>query len=995
MEYAAQPNALKSKTFILLLLALLAIGAGLRIYGAWAYRCEDSSDRGRICLMAKHMSEGVDFPVFGYGFAYLGTLEPGVSALICRLFGCNGFAVNLGTVLFGILLLPIIYLWARDMSGGLAGLTALTSALVGTFGLFFFSFIPRGGYAAPVAFGTLVLWLTGKITWEYRRGRQPAEGWFWLMGFCAGLGWWSDQLIIYALATAALWLTLAVKGRVCNRRFIGGLAAFFIGSAPWWFWNATHGWITLNSAGAIGLRWLPQGLRWLLTDRIYRLLDLPLEFTAANAILPLGLVLVLSTAVGRWIILRRDRSLPAERFHLGVALTMIGISVLIYACTYFASIESERYLLPLIPVFAVLFGHATARLARRIGTLPALIPLGLLLIWQSQVLRKEFKPDDGRSAWEAARQLGSFASAQRLDVVFSQIWEHWISFATDEAAKICDLSVEPYAPYEKAGELAEKYGVLNNTGNPQAFLQAAGGACRETNFGSFRLAYDFHPPLQPVRPWQLHPGIAISDAAGHDLRSALTDRDLDTGWDNRRGNGPLAYLDCILPDSPVIAGIRLRCREGNYPGYCRLLGRHPDQTNWFELKSRDRTTSLFWSGPRWYASGLFYRMELRFHPQTVTALRLDFADDEGNPGIIDIAEVDFLEPLPASDGPGGHSDYFPARLPEIIRSSGVKTVYADRWLSHETHRRLNGAVQTIQPSFMARSVYGLQNTIAEEYADLTRITPETAFLVPAAEAEDNLELLKSCGLQMRATPAGPLTLLTFVPGGWNKANATWPGLQWAGYGLLRLPADRYAKQRAQWLFEQATATNDAAAEPLLDLALAVYPRHEPALQLKAQLLRRQGRNAQTQAADGLIRSSFSPAHPVRIRMANGAILCGYNLEPPAPGASDFRMTYFWTCPPGASRPGLRVFVHFEKDDVLFQDDHDFMAGIAPGYLAYQPYPELFAVERVVRLPSGTPPGHYAISLGLFTPANDRRLTAQTDLPQHDRAVELPTRLYRP
>ena len=37
---------------------------------------------------------------------------------------------------------------------------------------------------------------------------------------------------------------------------------------------------------------------------------------------------------------------------------------------------------------------------------------------------------------------------------------------------------------------------------------------------------------------------------------------------------------------------------------------------------------------------------------------------------------------------------------------------------------------------------------------------------------------------------------------------------------------------------------------LLNLALAAYPRHEPALRLKAQLLRRQGRNAQAQAADG-------------------------------------------------------------------------------------------------------------------------------------------------
>ena len=80
------------------LIALLVIGAAVRLAGAWLFRNPDNPDQGIVALMAKHIAEGLPFPVFFYGQAYLGSLEPVVSALLCRIFGYSGFAVTLGTV---------------------------------------------------------------------------------------------------------------------------------------------------------------------------------------------------------------------------------------------------------------------------------------------------------------------------------------------------------------------------------------------------------------------------------------------------------------------------------------------------------------------------------------------------------------------------------------------------------------------------------------------------------------------------------------------------------------------------------------------------------------------------------------------------------------------------------------------------------------------------------------------------------------------------------
>jgi hypothetical protein len=95
--------------------------------------------------MAKHMAEGVDYPVFFYGQCYMGSLEPAISALFYKILGHSMFAICLGVLLFALGSLILTYCWGRDIGGPAVGLLALALCVVGPDSFFWFSIAPRGG----------------------------------------------------------------------------------------------------------------------------------------------------------------------------------------------------------------------------------------------------------------------------------------------------------------------------------------------------------------------------------------------------------------------------------------------------------------------------------------------------------------------------------------------------------------------------------------------------------------------------------------------------------------------------------------------------------------------------------------------------------------------------------------------------------------------------------------------------------------------------------
>ena len=159
-----------------LALAAFLLGIAARLWGAWAVRFITVPDTAVVGLMARHMAALKEFPIFFYGQAYMGSLEPMASALMVRLLGPTGFAVTLGPVLFAAAALFFLWRWARDAAGPRGGLAALLAGAFGPAVYFQFQTAPRGGYMVALLVDALALWAAARMAARLRAGARQADG---------------------------------------------------------------------------------------------------------------------------------------------------------------------------------------------------------------------------------------------------------------------------------------------------------------------------------------------------------------------------------------------------------------------------------------------------------------------------------------------------------------------------------------------------------------------------------------------------------------------------------------------------------------------------------------------------------------------------------------------------------------------------------------------------------------------------------------------------
>lgn len=203
------------------------------------------------------------------------------------------------------------------------------------------------------------------------------------------------------------------------------------------------------------------------------------------------------------------------------------------------------------------------------------------------------------------------------------------------------------------------------------------------------------------------------------------------------------------------------------------------------------------------------------------------------------------------------------------------------------------------------------------------------------------------------------------------------------------------KQEAQERYENAmmlTNGTPVRQREMLLQALAAYPRHEPALRRLHQLLVAANEPGQAARIQAYLEHAFKPQIPVAVDFGDGVRLLGITTEESscAPG-KQFKMTWFWQCPPAFPYNQWSVFAHF-RGEKTFQGDHQFMAGIPPAAIQYQPFPEIFAVETTITVPADMPAGEYRLWMGLYNSATGVRLAPNTALSTSNNAIELPVSL---
>ncbi|HBA84288.1 MAG TPA: hypothetical protein DCZ95_09370 [Verrucomicrobia bacterium] len=754
------------------------LGLGLRVFKAWTMQCSANPDFGVAALMSKHMAEGLDFPIFFYGQAYMGSLEPAMGALFCRLFGTSGFAVNLGTALTGFFILPLVYLWARDAGGRRAGLAAVLFCLVGSDTTFHYGVAPRGGYMTLMVCGLLTLWLSLRIAVRLSRNESVSVWPYVWLGLAAGLGWWSHQLAVVFFIAAAGVLLLGFRKKMLTHGLLPASLAFLAGSLPWWLWNAAHGWASFGFAGSLGQVSLQAGFQSL-AHQFLNLVELSLSRPVANGFRLMLLVMLIGYFLVKFV-REKWRGIESDRFlpRAGAVAVVLAMTA-VYVTSKYANIPVSRYLLPLYPAVAVMIAVSVGDLLGRFRfpwgwlALAAVIPSHILLL-----PKMTESIDEGTLYWTSAQKLAGALGPLCDGICFGPFTRYWINFATDEKLCVACPPKEHYEPYARRAELAENPAFLDDFHGVRKFLAMTCAQGQSEIMHHALVTYGTTPPPDNWRYVEPSALSDVQDEEGRDFRPAISDYCLDTAW-AARGTNPV-QLTATFDRPRALNGLRFLSPNDRYPGRVTIEGQADGDEAWRRLLDVPQVTDFFWSGPRIMVAGIQYFQEFRFTAPTGGLRRLRLTV-EALPrwGETSLGEILFLEAAPETE------DALPSveQCAEALKQKQIRVLHAPRWLA--------GRIAQVRPDLKIEPLpSALTRTLQDEMRRDSSVpypmavNAVTGLILDERDAPRTRERLAASGLDWTETSLGRYRLLA-VDGSESESGRSL-GLCWTELGCFNV-----------------------------------------------------------------------------------------------------------------------------------------------------------------------------------------------------------------
>ncbi len=970
--------------------ALLLAGLAMRALGAWCYEFTQKADHGIVCLMVKHMLEGQGFPVFYYGQAYLGSLEPAVSAALCGIFRLSPFWINMGTAVVAWAFLPLVYLWGRGAAGRAGGLAALAFCVIGPPTYFQYEGWTYGGYAAIPLLTCAVLVVSLRMLVREMRGERNSHAHFLLLGVIAGLGWWQSPLLIPAFITSALLFLGVMRLRLFTLRLVSGAAGFFLGSLPLWIWNVRHHWQTFDMLSTEHRPAFLDGLRIFYRARLPELLGLTSLPAGIRPVFALLLILLTILAVVRPI--RQFRARSSEKaLHLAAAVGYALLMSVLFTLSHYAKTHALRYILVMIPVLGVLVGAGTAWLIERMRGWLGWLPLLALVALQAAAMPTHFRERAAALAFVAqARECAAFLRTQGIRHVYADYQRyrasHGLNFLLDEEFVFSPPRAEKYRPYKEAMELAAQPAVMNDVMRFNDFLESTRGRAASTNFSGSHEPYDrlslryaIRPPSVPAFPvagseWEGIATAGVSDSAG-----ALADGDYATRWRTPPGAGGKNDLEIRLTHPRRLAGVRLVCPKSDWPEALRVEGWDERQTNWIVLRSDSPCTRYFWSGPRFFWGGDMFRLECRFRPMKTARFKVRVTNPAHH-NRCEIAELQVLEEAKPALPPGkAELD----QLAALIRELGIGRVYADRWEANRLFERFGGRVLlSLEPGVVAEETLPMAMTL----------DGKTALVVREHEVKTTRGALAGRFIPARETAVGPWVVFDFPDATARLPHVREPGLRWVGFGCLAERDGAWAAAAGQTAAAACARQDYASALPLVLRAMERAPDDPSLARIAADCYTGIGNPEAAAECRKQAEQAGFPELAVPARFEHGMELRGITCERRATAGGILPLKLYWRCPRGGRPPGLAVFVHFKVDgQTVFQDDHALLAEEVPD--AAGTWASTQVERRMVAVPAEVPPGEARIELGLvFAGHGGKRLKVKSPFARGKKAVAIPQTL---
>lgn len=764
-------NTRPKRLFKVLSLLALAAGIAARVYGAKLYALNDNMDYAIVVLMAQNIVAGIDFPVFFYGQAYMGSLEPFVSAVLGFVFGPTPFVVCLGTALVASLMLVAVWFVARRIGGYVASFVAVSLCAIGPFGYFHYMASPRGGYALCLLL-TVLLIREGVFLGDVNTpsGRKESLG-FFRTGLLVGLAFWNFWLVAPAVAAAGIMILSRLRLRVLRPSVLApAVFGFMLGSSPWWIWNIRHSWESLDSAAGAEptLHSSLETFKTLLNERLFQVVDFGVEGWVAAAAPGIVLFLIVLPVVALAFNFRARSSSPLRRLAAFVALYSVFLSVF-YVFSEFGTFNTSRYLLPLLPLLAVWIGCGVGHLARMwrggdsatcspnwvsssagvgavLGVLAAAVPLALGLI---SVEAHRSKNSNEKTIYDASRELMSLPSSSHA--MFGEFKYFGVNWATDGKSCLVSPKLWRYHPFLVELENAVSPGVFANMDKFTHFLSSTATSAQIAHVGKYGYIYDAVAPqtlLTPIRADEIE---SVTEKKDREWTDELIDSNGDSyaalipsGRDNE------CSLIVKFRRPTRTAGVRVFVRRDNTLVYSRVWGRSNDSEKWRELSPGSQQREWYWSGSRFYTYGVNRRTEILFKEEAeVTELRVELRPRTGRTGL-------YIETLQAlSAGPARDSVDIES-VAEALRGAGVERIFADRWYANELHRILGLDVWiSREPDITGEDQW---------WVCTVPVVDSTAVIVLDGEAERARSVFADAGVEVAESSSGGMTIFRPVTG---------------------------------------------------------------------------------------------------------------------------------------------------------------------------------------------------------------------------------------
>ncbi|MDZ4784891.1 MAG: glycosyltransferase family 39 protein [bacterium] len=235
--------------------SLILLAAIIRLDFLIASNWVIDSDEAIVGLMAKHILEGKEIPIFYYGQAYMGSLEAILTSFVFYFTGISSFALKIVPFIFSLVLVLQIYLITSQLGSTMAARVAALLCAVPPSALVVWSTMSRGGFIEILVIGATTILLSLKWIKE----EKPRFSQTFIIWFLFGLGWWVNNQIIFFIVSISLCVLLRSKKLISQNGFFWifkhlavSIFAGILGSLPFWIYNFQHKFESFNMLNAAG-----------------------------------------------------------------------------------------------------------------------------------------------------------------------------------------------------------------------------------------------------------------------------------------------------------------------------------------------------------------------------------------------------------------------------------------------------------------------------------------------------------------------------------------------------------------------------------------------------------------------------------------------------------------------------------------------------------------------------------------------------------------------